>query len=88
MVRSDFVDTFHTESVPLGILDKVLGHTLSLTLQEGDTAVLVSDGAVDAGADYLRAVLSEKSGKPRRGLPNLPPPAPTLMRRTRMISPY
>ena len=68
VIRSEFVDTFQTESVPLGILNKVLGQTMSLTLQEGDTAVLVSDGAVDGGADYLRAVLSEKKRQTAQGL--------------------
>ena len=63
VLRSSAVDTYQAESVPLGILDKVLGKKLSLTLHEGDTAVLASDGAMSAGAPAFSAILMEK----RRG---------------------
>lgn len=52
------VDVYRAESVPLGILDKVLGRTLRLKLNKGDTAVLASDGVCTANATEFCAILS------------------------------
>lgn len=56
LVRSGAVRAESAESVPLGILDRVIGRTLPLTLRDGDVAVLASDGAAAGGSAFTRAL--------------------------------
>ena len=56
LVRSGAVRAESAESVPLGILDRVIGRTLPLTLRDGDVAVLASDGAAAGGSAFTHAL--------------------------------
>lgn len=58
------VETFLADSVPVGILDDVSGRGTSFTLAPGDTAVLISDGALAPGLEGLAALLAAHGHKP------------------------
>lgn len=49
---------YSSDTLPIGILGQVSGRSETMYLAPGDTAVLVSDGALAPGAPWLRAQLT------------------------------
>ena len=50
-------------SLPAGILSGVEFEESSLTLAEGDMVVMVSDGAVTEGCDWILKMMEENAGE-------------------------
>lgn len=57
LLRDGKAAVYSGDTLPIGILGSVTGRRELLCLSPGDTAVLVSDGALAPGASWLRAQL-------------------------------
>lgn len=61
LLHGGAADAYLADSVPVGILGGVIGRKTSLELQPGDTAVLVTDGALSLGLQALTDLLAAHS---------------------------
>lgn len=68
VLRSGSAAVYSSDTLPIGILGKVSGRRETLYLAPGDTAVLVSDGALAPGPAWLRAQLAAYADRPPRAL--------------------
>ncbi len=59
---------YSSDTLPIGILEKVTGRRERIAVAPGDTVVLVSDGALAPGADWLRATLLAHANDAPRAL--------------------
>ena len=67
LLRDGKAAVYSGDTLPIGILGSVTGRRELLCLSPGDTAVLVSDGALAPGASWLRAQLvAHADDAPRR----------------------
>ncbi len=62
VLRGAGAAVYSSDTLPIGILGKVSGRGETVFLAPGDTAVLVSDGALAPGAPWLRAQLAAHAG--------------------------
>ena len=62
VLRGGSAAVYSSDTLPIGILGKVSGRSEAVYLAPGDTAVLVSDGALAPGAPWLRAQLAAHAG--------------------------
>lgn len=62
VLRGAGAAVYSSDTLPIGILGKVSGRRETVYLAPGDTAVLVSDGALAPGAPWLRAQLAAHAG--------------------------
>lgn len=53
LVRNGTPRMMEGASLPMGVLDSVVGRSTSFSLEEGDTLVLVSDGVLCDGCDWI-----------------------------------
>lgn len=53
LVRDGVARVLEAPSLPMGVSDSVVGRSTALSLAEGDMVVLVSDGALCDGSDWL-----------------------------------
>lgn len=53
LVRDGVARVLEAPSLPMGVSDSVVGRSTTLSLAEGDMVVLVSDGALCDGSDWL-----------------------------------
>lgn len=58
VLRDGSAAVYSSDTLPIGILGQVSGRSEAMYLAPGDTAVLVSDGALAPGAPWLRAQLA------------------------------
>ncbi len=58
LVRQGVVTVLEGDSLPIGILGSVTGRSGNLTLEQGDTVVMVSDGALAMGKERICAMLA------------------------------
>ena len=63
VLRGASAAVYSSDTLPIGILGKVSGRSEAMYLAPGDTAVLVSDGALAPGAPWLRAQLAAHAGE-------------------------
>lgn len=63
VLRGASAAVYSSDTLPIGILGKVSGRSETVYLAPGDTAVLVSDGALAPGASWLRAQLAAHAGE-------------------------
>lgn len=67
VLHSGACEIYSSDTLPIGILEKVSGRRERISISPGDTAVLVSDGALVPGAPFLRAeLLARRAETPRR----------------------
>ena len=67
VLHSGACEVYSSDTLPIGILEKVSGRRERVSVSAGDTAVLVSDGALVPGAPWLRAeLLARRAETPRR----------------------
>ena len=55
--------TLGAKGLPVGLLDGVVGATAHAALTDGSLAVMVSDGAIAAGDEWLLAELERLAGE-------------------------
>ncbi len=63
--------SIESPSLPLGVRESIVSHTVELDLQEGDTIVYLSDGIIEAqnengdplGFDHLEALLAQQTDR-------------------------
>ncbi len=58
LVRQGVVTVLEGDSLPIGILGNVTGRSTNIRLEQGDTVVLVSDGALAMGKSRICAMLA------------------------------
>lgn len=68
VLRGAGAAVYSSDTLPIGILGKVSGRRETVYLAPGDTAILVSDGALAPGAPWLRAQLAAHAGDPPQKL--------------------
>ena len=64
LVRDGKASALGGEGLPVGILAGVVGRTVRASLSGGGVAVLVSDGAVAAGDEWLQAEMERLADAP------------------------
>ncbi len=64
LVRQGVVTVLEGESLPIGILGNVTGRASNMQMEQGDTVVLVSDGALESGRDRICAMLAAAGNVP------------------------
>lgn len=68
VVRRGSAAVYSSDTLPIGVLGRVCGRRETVYLAPGDTAVLVSDGALAPGAAWLRAQLAAQAEGPVRDM--------------------
>ena len=66
LVRRGKAVTLGAKGLPVGLLDGVVGATAHAALTDGSLAVMVSDGAIAAGDEWLLAELERLAGETPR----------------------
>ncbi len=68
LVRHGVVTVLEGDSLPIGILGNVTGRASTMQLEQGDTVVLISDGALESGKDRICAILAAAGNVPPKTL--------------------
>lgn len=68
LIRKNRVKTIDSTTLPIGMVDRVMGQWERFTLQPGDYFVMISDGALADGAEWVRhqLLLSAAAGQTAR----------------------
>ncbi len=68
LVRQGVVTVLEGDSLPIGILGSVTGRSSTFQTEQGDTIVIVSDGALESGRDRICAMLAAAGNVPPKTL--------------------